>query len=98
MLRLKSPVHERFFQSSMLEATFGGGEANVCGSLALLGRSVRYLTALPKHAMADALIGWQLPQVVRAQHVTRDAERVRFFHWRLFHAHSPDAGTLAPKK
>jgi 2-dehydro-3-deoxygluconokinase len=29
MLRLKSPGHERFFQSPFLEATFGGGEANV---------------------------------------------------------------------
>ena len=27
MLRLKSPGHERFFQSPSLEATFGGGEA-----------------------------------------------------------------------
>ena len=26
MLRLKSPGHERFFQSPALEATFGGGE------------------------------------------------------------------------
>ena len=29
MLRLKAPGHERFFQSPMLEATFGGGEARV---------------------------------------------------------------------
>ncbi len=29
MLRLKPPGHERFFQSPLFEATFGGGEANV---------------------------------------------------------------------
>ena len=29
MLRLKSPAYERLFQSPSLEATFGGGEANV---------------------------------------------------------------------
>ena len=29
MLRLRAPGHERFFQSPLLEATFGGGEANV---------------------------------------------------------------------
>ena len=34
MLRLKSPALERFFQSPSLEATFGGGEANVAVSLA----------------------------------------------------------------
>ena len=32
MLRLKAPGHECFFQSPMLEATFGGGEANVAVS------------------------------------------------------------------
>jgi len=29
MLRLKTPGHERFFQSPAFAATFGGGEANV---------------------------------------------------------------------
>ena len=40
MLRLKAPGHERFFQSPMLEATFGGGEANVAVSLANYGMEV----------------------------------------------------------
>ena len=29
MLRLKAPGHERLMQTPNLEATFGGGEANV---------------------------------------------------------------------
>ena len=33
MLRLKPPAFERFFQSPVFEATFGGGEANVAVSL-----------------------------------------------------------------
>ena len=37
MLRLKAPGQECFFQSPMLEATFGGGEANVAVSLANYG-------------------------------------------------------------
>ncbi len=40
-----------------LECTFGGGEANVSASLALLGRPVRYVTALPNNAIVDALVG-----------------------------------------
>lgn len=32
MLRLKSPGFERILQSPILEATFGGGEANVAAS------------------------------------------------------------------
>jgi 2-dehydro-3-deoxygluconokinase len=39
-----------------LEATFGGGEANVCASLAMLGRPTRFLTALPRHAVAQGLV------------------------------------------
>ena len=56
MLRLKSPGLERFFQSPMLEATFGGGEANVAVSLANYGEDVAFLTALPKNAIADECI------------------------------------------
>ena len=37
MLRLKAPGHERFFQSPMLEATFGGGEAPPPPLVGLLG-------------------------------------------------------------
>ncbi len=56
MLRLKSPGLERFFQSQMLEATFGGGEANVAVSLANYGQDVAYLTVLPKNVIADECI------------------------------------------
>lgn len=56
MLRLKSLGNERMFQSPMLEATFGGGEANVAVSLANFGMDVEYLTILPKNAIADACV------------------------------------------
>ncbi|HOM67093.1 MAG: 2-dehydro-3-deoxygluconokinase [Chloroflexi bacterium ADurb.Bin120] len=56
MLRLKPPYHERLFQGLMLEATFGGGEANVAVSLANYGMDVSYLTVLPKNAIGDACV------------------------------------------
>ena len=56
MLRLKAPGHERFFQSPMLEATFGGGEANVAVSLANFGMDAEFLTVLPQNEIADACI------------------------------------------
>ena len=56
MLRLKAPGHERFFQSPMLEATFGGGEANVAVSLANYGMDAEFLTVLPENDIADACI------------------------------------------
>ena len=54
MLRLKSPALERFFQSPSLEATFGGGEANVAVSLANYGMDVAFVTALPNNAIGEA--------------------------------------------
>lgn len=54
MLRLKSPGQERFFQTPALEATFGGGEANVAVSLALFGQDVAYVTALPDNPIGHA--------------------------------------------
>ena len=56
MLRLKAPGHERFFQSPMLEATFGGGEANVAVSLANYGMDAEFLTVLPKNDIAECCI------------------------------------------
>ena len=57
MLRLKSPGYERLFQSPFLEATFGGGEANVAISLANFGFDAAFCTALPDNMIGDACIG-----------------------------------------
>lgn len=56
MLRLKSPGHERLFQSPMLEATFGGGEANVAISLANFGMDAVFVTALPENAIGESCL------------------------------------------
>jgi 2-dehydro-3-deoxygluconokinase len=56
MLRLKSPVNERLFQSPMLEATFGGGEANVAVSLANYGLDAAFLTVLPENKIGDECV------------------------------------------
>ena len=56
MLRLKSPGHERFFQSPSFEATFGGGESNVAVALANYGLDAKFVTALPDNDIAEACI------------------------------------------
>ena len=56
MLRLKSPGYDRLFQTPMLEATFGGGEANVAVSLANYGEDVEFITALPANDISEAAI------------------------------------------
>ena len=57
MLRLKSPGRERLMQSPSLEATFGGGEANVAVSLANYGLDAEFLSVIPSNAIGDAAIG-----------------------------------------
>ncbi len=54
MLRLKSPGFERFLQSPSLDATFGGGEANVAVSLANFGVDSAFVTVLPKNDIGNA--------------------------------------------
>jgi len=56
MLRLKPPGFERFFQSPLLEATFGGGEANVAVSLANFELDAAFVTVLPSNDIANACV------------------------------------------
>ena len=69
MMRI-APEHKlrlRQVLPGRVEITWGGGEANVCASLAMFGNQARYVTALPDNALADSLKprcvdwGWTLP-------------------------------------
>ncbi|MCA9228129.1 MAG: sugar kinase, partial [Planctomycetales bacterium] len=58
MARIAPPRRLRWRQAlpGSVEVTWGGGEANVCASLAMLGKPVRYFTSLPRHALAESLV------------------------------------------
>jgi 2-dehydro-3-deoxygluconokinase len=58
MARIAPPGSLRWQQAlpGAVQVTWGGGEANVCASLSLLGQEARYLTALPKTPIAEALV------------------------------------------
>ena len=56
MLRLAPNGYYRFFQNDQMQATFGGGEANVAVSLANYGLDSAYVTKLPKHAIGQAAV------------------------------------------
>jgi 2-dehydro-3-deoxygluconokinase len=79
MLRLKSPGFERFFQSPILEATFGGGEANVAISLAKLGVEVAFVTTLPENPIADACINYLRGYGVDTSLIKRSGERMGIY-------------------
>ena len=56
MLRLCPSGFKRFRQviPGNMDVTFGGGEANVCASLAMFGDEASYLTALPDNAITES--------------------------------------------
>jgi 2-dehydro-3-deoxygluconokinase len=80
MLRLSPPGFERFFQSPVLSATFGGGEANVAASLAHFGLDSVYVTRLPAHAIGDAAVRALRAEGVRTEHVVRGGSRVGIYY------------------
>ena len=79
MLRLKSPAHERFFQSPALEATFGGGEANVAVSLSNYGLDAEFVTALPNNDIGEGAIRELRKFGVGTANILRNGSRVGIY-------------------
>lgn len=79
MLRLKTPYYSRFIQAGSLEASFGGGEANVAVSLARLGHRARWVSAVPNNPIGD----WALTSLrglgVDVSQVLRQGERLGLY-------------------
>jgi len=79
MLRLKSPGFERLLQSPLLEATFGGAEANVAVSLAQFGLPVSFVTALPSNPLGDAAISEVRKFGVDTSFIKRAGDRIGIY-------------------
>ncbi|MEO1011798.1 MAG: sugar kinase [Bacteroidota bacterium] len=54
MGRLASPANLRLRQTRSLDVTYAGAEASVAASICNFGGTARYVTALPKHSLAEA--------------------------------------------
>ena len=80
MLRLKSPGFERLFQSPLLEATFGGAEANVAVSLAQYGFDARFVSAIPANNVGDACVAELRRHGVDTRHVRRQGDRLGIYY------------------
>ena len=79
MLRLKTPGHERFFQSPSFEATFGGGEANVAVALSNYGCEAGFVSALPDNDIGDNAIAELRKFGVDTGHISRSGDRVGIY-------------------
>ena len=54
LLRFSKDSHMRLSQGNVMNANFGGSEANAAVSLAMLGNDVRYVTCLPNNDIGKA--------------------------------------------
>ena len=79
MLRLSTSDYLRFIQSNRLNATFGGGEANVAISLANYGIPTDYVTRLPKNDIAEWCISDLRKYNVGTQHIVLGGERMGIY-------------------
>jgi 2-dehydro-3-deoxygluconokinase len=79
MLRLKSPGFDRLFQAPVLEATFGGAEANVAVSLCNYGLQATFATAIPANNIGDACLGELRRWGVDTSAVKRQGERLGIY-------------------
>ena len=79
MLRLKSPGKTRFMQLPELEATFGGGEANVAVGLANLGMDTAYISVIPKNAIGDACVREVRKYGVNTDLIVRKGDRLGIY-------------------
>jgi 2-dehydro-3-deoxygluconokinase len=79
MLRLKTPGHERFFQSPSFEATFGGGEANVAVALANYGLEAGFISALPDNDVGESAIRELRSFAVDTTQIRRSGDRVGIY-------------------
>jgi len=79
MLRLSPPGFERFFQSPLLQATFGGGEANVAVSLAQFGLASYYVTRVPANPIGDGAVRALRGEGVRTDFVQRGGDRLGIY-------------------
>ena len=80
MLRLAPNGYLRFFQDDQLQATFGGGEANVSVSLANYGLDTAFVTKLPAHAIGQGAVNSLRALGVDTSKIVRGGDRVGIYY------------------
>ena len=76
MLRLAPNGYYRFFQNDQMQATFGGGEANVAVSLANYGMDASYVTKIPANDIGQACVNSLRKFGVDTTNIVRGGDRL----------------------
>ncbi len=79
MLRLSPPSLQRFTQTTSLDATYGGGEANVAVSLANYGLNAEFVTRLPDNDIAQSAVMNLKKYGVKTCNIVKGGERMGIY-------------------
>lgn len=79
MLRLSPLGYNRFCQNDLLQATYGGGEANVAISLANFGENVSFITKLPFNPISEGAISVLRSFGVDTNSIVRGGDRIGIY-------------------
>lgn len=76
MMRLSTPNFSRFSQSTQFDINFGGGEANVASSLAILGIPASHVTAFPNNDLGRTATAIYQKYGVGTEHIVFSGDRI----------------------
>lgn len=76
LLRFSSPARLRLTQTGVMNANYGGSEANAAVSLAMLGNEVRYVTRLPRNTMGEACVERLREMGLDTRHICWGGQRI----------------------
>lgn len=79
MLRLTPNLYNRFSQTDLFQATYGGGEANVAVSLSNYGLDASFVSKLPKNEIGQAAVNSLRKFGVDTSKITRGGDRVGIY-------------------
>ena len=90
MLRLNPPSRLRIIQTDTFQVRYGGAEANVAVSLAVLGVNSHYVTRLPENnPLAEAALQSLRRYNVDCQHCVRGGQRMGAYYIEFGALHRP---------
>lgn len=81
LLRLSKHGSERLFTGNAFDANYGGSEANVAVSLAVLGDEVEYVTRVPDNAIGEAALMHLREMGLDVSHVVRGGRRLGTYYF-----------------
>lgn len=81
MLRMTRPEKQRIIQGSMWDGYFGGSEANVAVSLAMLGNDTEYVTRLPDNKLGEACFNELRKYGVGTGFIAHGGERLGTYYY-----------------